>query len=132
MGQKHQAPTAEDGVKALLRYIRCLGVHFPKVDLLQPQGSGVLPGQGEHLWRQISGHHMPSWPDTAGGSDGWLAETSGNIQHPLSGLQVCQLDQPFIDVLGGLFKAVPKLLPATGGFPPLPAYVGFILDWIEG
>jgi hypothetical protein len=47
---------------------------------------------------------MSGWPDMACGGDGWLTETGSDIQHPLAGVNVGQLDQPYIDVLGGLFK----------------------------
>jgi hypothetical protein len=127
MGEKHQGPATQSSVEALCRQVGLLGVHFPELDVSEPQSDGFLTSQGEHCWGQVGRHNGAIRSYSARGGKRRLAETGSDVQYPMTGPNPGEVDEALVEVLSGLLPDAPVPLPAVRRHAPLATLAGLVL-----
>ena len=92
IGQKHQTPSAHDGVDRGVRKIVGIRIELPELDVRQPALARTSFGQGEHGCGLVRRNHAAGWTDAPCDRQRGVADSGGDVDDRMAGIDFGELD----------------------------------------
>ena len=92
IGQKHEAPSAHDGVDRGVRKIVRIRIELPELDVRQAALARAGLGDGEHGSGLIRRDHAAGWTDAPRDRQRGVADSGCDVDDRVAGIDFSELD----------------------------------------